>query len=89
MQWSKTRMKFRVCEIHQVQGSKDKKEWYAEQRGEQQIVLFIYMADGTKNIQTPGKLANYNFDKDFQLTVTGEETLKETHIFHTKGNFKS
>lgn len=47
------------------------------------------MADGTKNIQTPGKLANYNFDKDFQLTVTGEETLKETHIFHTKGNFKS
>lgn len=51
-------------------------------------MLFIYMADGTKNIQTPGKLANYNFDKDFQLTVTGEETLKETHSFHTEGNFK-
>lgn len=37
MQWSKTRMKFRVCEIHQVQGSKDKIEWYAEQGGNNRL----------------------------------------------------
>lgn len=40
------------------------------------MVLFIYIADRTKNIQTPGKLANYN--SDFQGFSTHSERERDT-----------
>lgn len=90
MQWSKTRMKFSVCEIHQVQGSKDKKSDRVGRVGNNRFYYSYVWQIGQRIFRHQENLLITTLTcKDFQLTVKGKETLKETHSFHTEGNFKS
>lgn len=46
-------------------------------------MLFLYMADRTKNTHMGNLLITTLIYKDFQLTMKGKEILKETHTVST------
>lgn len=84
MQWAKTRMKFRVCEIHQVQRSKDKKHGRLGRVGNNRLCYsYIWQIGQRIFICQENLLITTLIYKDFQLTMKGKEILKETHTVST------